>query len=660
MGAVTEHETGRGRNLGRCVALMLSVHAILCVWIGLRTCPNRTEVAHMAATLYSWRSLRFDVYNVNPPLTRMLTALPVALCNPRCDWDRCRHHDRPESEMGDAFLAANDSVTVRWCFVFARWALIPWLILGGYAGFRLTCDMFGQPAALIFLTLWCFSPFLLSWEATICPDGVAAAMGLLAVHTFHQWLRGPTWARVTLPGICLGALPLTKLTWILAFGIWPLIWAVWSTAVLLERGDRRSIRFPPLRQLAIILAIALFVVNLGYLFDGTGRSLGDHKFSSRLFSVGPVDETRQSGIGNRFEKTWFAEIPSPFPTDFLRGIDAQRLDFELGMSSYLLGKWADHGWWYYYLYALAVKVPLGTWGLIVLASATTVLGHGYNASWRSEMVVLVPGLALLFFVSSQTGFSVHTRYVIPALPFLLVWTSKVGRAFEHCATWKGRVLAVSVVGLTVLSVMSSLWTYPHYLAYFNESIGGPRNGGKHLLGSNVDWGQDLFYLARWLRCHPDVSLDGLAYNGSYPPSLAGIADTPYPPISTRRGVLDSSLAGDGAGPRPGWYALSVNFLYARNPQYRYFLRFDPAAMAGYSIYVYCITLEDANRVRREMGMPVLPEGSIDAQLAQSPDRFALSLGTMCQIQSCARPNRCGNFPSRIWPALRTAQRAATE
>ena len=53
---------------------------------------------------------------------------------------------------------------------------------------------------------------------------------------------------------------------------------------------------------------------------------------------------------------------------------------------------------------------------------------------------------------------------------------------------------------------------------------------------------------------------------------------------------------------PGWYALSVNEIYSRDRQYRYFLNFQPAAMAGYSIYIYHITLDEANRVRREMGL----------------------------------------------------------
>lgn len=58
---------------------------------------------------------------------------------------------------------------------------------------------------------------------------------------------------------------------------------------------------------------------------------------------------------------------------------------------------------------------------------------------------------------------------------------------------------------------------------------------------------------------------------------------------------------------PGWYAVSVNEVFWRSRQYRYFLRFEPVAMAGYSIYIYHITVDDANRVRREVGLPEVGE-----------------------------------------------------
>ncbi len=62
-------------------------------------------------------------------------------------------------------------------------------------------------------------------------------------------------------------------------------------------------------------------------------------------------------------------------------------------------------------------------------------------------------------------------------------------------------------------VTSSLWIYPHSLSYFNESIGGPLNGPEHLLGSAVDWGQDLRYLAQLQEELPSDAFIGLESKG---------------------------------------------------------------------------------------------------------------------------------------------------
>ena len=40
--------------------------------------------------------------------------------------------------------------------------------------------------------------------------------------------------------------------------------------------------------------------------------------------------------------------------------------------------------------------------------------------------------------------------------------------------------------------------HPHYLAYFNEPAGGPRDGYRRLVDSSLDWGQDLTGLSDWM------------------------------------------------------------------------------------------------------------------------------------------------------------------
>jgi hypothetical protein len=602
-------------------------------------CPNKTEVGHMAAAVYFWKTLRFDVFHVNPPMTRIVSGLPIILCDPKYNWD-CyspRPQDRSEWALGRAFLNANSHVKNRRCCVLARWSLIPFLLLGGYFGWRLCHEIYGDSAGIIFLVMWCFSPLILAWGATICPDAVAASLGIVAIYAFYRWLHKPGWMQTGIAGVCLGLLPLTKLTWTTAFGIWPMMWLFWIVPVYLESAEKRPGPHPSFLRLAAVLAVGLYTLNTGYLFDGTFRPLGKYVFTSQLFRGKEVPEKQKTSVTkNRFVETWLGATPVPLPAEFVQGIDTQRLDFERGLPSYLRGEWADHGWWYYYLYALAIKEPLGTWCLAALAVVVTILDRGYSASWRDEMIVLLPFGVILVFVSSQTGFSVHSRYIIPALPFLYVWTSKVARVFEVRPFTRQRLVMATMVVLMLVWLMgSSLAVYPHSLSYFNElatvlptpadasypkptgrrdenhsilslitdMIGtDPRNGPRHLLDSNVDWGQDLFYLEDWCESHPEAHPIKVAYFGSYPLDRSQIESAGRPPIGLEKGQLDGQTDEATLGPVPGWYALSVNEVFGRSQQYRYFLHFRPVAMAGYSICIYHITVEEANRVRGEMGL----------------------------------------------------------
>jgi hypothetical protein len=408
-------------------------------------------------------------------------------------------------------------------------------------------------------------------------------------------------------GLVLGLAQLCKFT-LLVF--YPLLLALWVVYRLPER--KTMTRQDWLRQgkmVLLLLLLSVYVINCGYLFEGTFTRLKEFRFQTTLLTGSSALEDIPPDGANRFAGTWLGELPVPLPANFVQGIDRQRYDFERGLPSYLCGQWADHGWWYYYLAALAIKLPLGTWCLVGLSLAATIAGpRPSSASWRDEIVVLVPGLVLLILVSSQTGFSVHSRYAIPLLPFLFIWTSKAGRLFEvRPSARKSPRLATAVAAALAWSITSSLWAYPHSLSYFNELVGGPKHGAEHLLNSNIDWGQDLFHLKHWLDEHPEVSLDGLAYFGSYPAILAGIPETPFPPRGPAIPPSDPDAAGDELGPRPAWYAVSVNHLYDRSAKYRYFLRFKPVDMSGYSIYIYHITLDTANRVRRELGLRELAE-----------------------------------------------------
>lgn len=609
-----EAQPARGRTVGRGAAVcgLLALHAVLAAWMAWRNSPAVDETAHLVAGISYWQYGVFDMYKVNPPLVKLLAAAPLVVCRPETEWTLGEDlTSRPEYTSAERFLARNGARTY-WYVTLARWACIPLSLVGGWACCRWAGALYGDRAGIMALVLWCFSPNVLAWASCVTMDLGAAAVGVLAGYCYWHWLSGPTPARAVAAGIALGLAELTKFTWIVLFAQWPLLWLVWEFS-----GRRKSGRRQRLGHQAVILLVALNLVNLGYLFEGSFQPLGEYTFVSETLAGGDSPVAGGRG-GNRFAGSLLGDLPLPVPESYVAGIDRQKFDFEEGMWSYLGGEWKHGGWWYYYLYAAAVKVPLGTWLLGLMALAATCWsaacarfrsdgpeqtgGSTYSSGWRDELTLLLPAAVVFGLVSSQTGFTSHFRYVVPCLPFAFVWISKLARSVELHHYW----LAIPAGLALAWSVGSSLSVYPYSLSYFNEVAGGPMGGHRHLLDSNIDWGQDRLRLKDWHDSHPEAR-PLFVYVRGHTPRFDGL-DYPTPPTGPgSKAVSDFSAAEISyLAPKPGWYAVSVEHLHERHGRYSYFLEhFQPAARSGYSIYIYHITVDEANRARREMGLPEL-------------------------------------------------------
>jgi hypothetical protein len=94
------------------------------------------------------------------------------------------------------------------------------------------------------------------------------------------------------------------------------------------------------------------------------------------------------------------------------------------------------------------------------------------------------------------------------------------------------------------TAVSTLRAYPHQLAYFNEAAGGPENGWRHLLHSNLDWGQDLWLVKKWMK---ELQL--------LPSEVTLRSHFPYPAA----GLIANPKDGDKAFVK--WEILSANLVF---------------------------------------------------------------------------------------------------
>ena len=138
-------------------------------------------------------------------------------------------------------------------------------------------------------------------------------------------------------------------------------------------------------QLGMIFILGVYLLNAGYGFDGSFKRLGEYPFVSNTLGGEAAPEV--AGGRNRFVGTWLGALPVPVPRNYLEGIDVQKHDFESHFNSYLRGEWRKQGWWYYYLYALTIKLPLGVWVLALLAAYLGLTRRGYGAAWRDELTL---------------------------------------------------------------------------------------------------------------------------------------------------------------------------------------------------------------------------------------------------------------------------------
>jgi hypothetical protein len=595
----------RSPNIGVNVLLgvILTVHAILLANAAVRDSPTFNEPAHLVAGVSYWKFGRFDVYKVNPPLVRLIGAAPVVMAGCSTDWTS--FHDepgaRPEMDLGHDFCKAN-GMRLLWLTTLARCSIIPFSILGAYVCFCWGRALYGVPSGFVAVILWSFCPNILGHGHLLTCDVAATALSVTACFAFWNWLKRPSWWSTFISGLFLGLAELTKTTLVVFYPLWPILWLMYRWP------GRKNLKLQDwLRESAMLLsrvALAVFVINCGYAFEDSFRRLRDYDFVSRSFA-GTEQFAESLGGGNRFSKSWLGSIPVPLPANYLLGIDLQRRDFEqYGGDAFIGGSWSNNGWWYYYLYALSLKVPLGTLAILIIAS-TARLWTNVTARPIDELYLLSPAIAILALVSSQTEINEHMRYVLPVFPFFFIWAGRIATPLTKIRLRQlnlqritSRIpLPLTMGGVALCwSIISSMMTYPHSMSYFNEIAGGPMAGREHLVHSNVDWGQDLLYLKGWLADHPEVAPLHLAYFGGFDPSNIGIDYVA--PIHIKRKTKESY-----AEFPPGWYAISVNFLqgleqdapnghggtfHVTREMFRPFRQLKPTAMAGYSISIFHI------------------------------------------------------------------------
>jgi hypothetical protein len=472
--------------------------------------PTIDEFAHVPAGYAHAAAGRFDVHSKNPPLAKLLLALPgvvgggVAVPAP---------HENPFAwgpwHYGRRFMDANGA---RYFDVFfrARAVAVAATLAAAALVFAWGRALFGARAAAVATALFLLCPTLLAHGHLATLDAVTMLAMLASAYAVRGAVLRPSLARWAAAGVVWGLALLCKFTALLLL-------PAYAALALAARGRewRRGAG-----DLAALALTALLLVNAGMAFRGSGDALGGFRFGS--------------DFARGLQGALPAWLPVPLPRDYLRGFDAVQRDVEHGeFPAYLRGEWSQDGWWYYEAVALWVKTPEPVLALLL---ACPFFVSRARLPRRELAALLAPLAAVGLAMTGLNRLNIGLRYLLPIFPFLFL-------AIGACFARSGRAPAF-VAGLAVAySAATALAVHPAHLAYFNLLSGGPANGHRWLLDSNLDWGQDLYRLPAELAARGVREPVKLLYFGHVDPRLYGIDSVRLPP-----------------GPAVGVVAVSVTYL----------------------------------------------------------------------------------------------------
>jgi 4-amino-4-deoxy-L-arabinose transferase-like glycosyltransferase len=517
------------------LALLLALFAARLLHTAAEKSLTMDEPGYIGAGLYLWRSGDYHysrVLQFHPPLTFHLASLPLlfldtgdAASQPRVARALLeRGEPSPEvlrlaGRLPFVLLACWGAAL---CFLFAR-------------------EVAGDAAGLLAAFLFTFSPSFLAHGALAHSDITVSVLSLQALYALWRYERSPTALRLCGCGVALGlalAAKLSATVLVAAFGL-ELLRVAWRRGTPFEAPSRAARLARAAASLAALLALAIGVLWLAY-----GGSFA--------WSADPTGR--------------FPELPLP---GYLRSFLFVDRANALPRPYYFLGALHTGGDAAFMPLAFATKEPLGL--LALVAAALLSLRHRRD---RLSGFLAIPVALYLLILVVWLDVPLGYRYALPLLALICVFTAT--QLAPLAAGWPRR----AALAACALLAVESLSIHPHYLAFFNAAAGGPAQGHRLFLDSNLDWGQDVPTLARELaaRGNPPVQLALFAVED---PAHYGVRGTPLRGCAPAAGFVAIS-----ASVRMGLYAPRNYFARPKPDCYAWLDAFEPVARPGWSIFLY--------------------------------------------------------------------------
>ena len=485
------------------------------------------EPATLVVSYYFLKDTDTKMSILHPPLGYILAGFPLLFLDIATPYPYQECTDIGYFQCGQhiMFKSVNDPEKIG---IYGRFPFIVLSLLFGLLLFLFSRELYGAKAGFFSLLLYAFSPAILAYNTLANATFTDLLVTFFAFNTVYLlWkllIQGYTKTRLALIGISLGLALASKFTAILLI---PIIMILFSVKIFQESNRKKALK-KHLINFGIILLIGSVVLHSTYFFsfDSIADSIPKRNLD---FVDSLIQKNFAEGSFNRKMADFLVyglKIPMP---EYFSGFAAQYLiESSKNKEGYLNGKIYDGGKWYYFFEVLLIKTPIPLLIFIAISLFFTVKTTKNlvrsNKYFKSPVIFeqLCIFLPIIFFfgIFIPINFNLGLRHILPIIPFMFLFASQITKI--RLRDRFHNVFRIFVGLLLLWYIIPALFIMPHYIAYFNEFVGGPENGHKYLLSSNLDQGQDLKKLHNYLETN-NIGKIKLSYHGSFDPSYYNIS-----------------------------------------------------------------------------------------------------------------------------------------
>ncbi|EKD46472.1 MAG: hypothetical protein ACD_67C00226G0002 [uncultured bacterium] len=572
------------------------------------------EIAHIPAGFTYIQEQDMRLNPEHPPLLKDLIGLPLVFLNLNFDknndfWtgeNLPRIWDDGQWWAGKHLLygAGNDADKILF------WSRLPIIIISILLGlflFKWGKEIAGTLGGLFVLVLYAFDPNILGHNHYVTTDIGIAAFLTFFFYYFLRFIKDPSWKNVIVGGIFLGLLNLVKFSSLMAYPILGLVLLSYPLVKKLSHDEhghnekflRAKTFFSYLGKGIVALAVSMVVVWIVYFFNtyNMPKEIIDRQIG---FSF-PLADPNILSLKTNQTLTFLNSSAVLRPmSEYALGVAMVFKRVAGGNGAYFLGDVSSDASAIYFPLVFVIKETIPLLALLTFSIIFTFwqILKTFGKSLKSKTIgksmmrfaqvgvvqYTLLGFILLYSLLSITGnLNIGLRHLFPIMPLIYLLITKKVFDFlknKHIATKNQIQVIFSVLILWIILI--PFFSYPNYVSYFNETIGGSENGYKYVTDSNTDWGQDLERLKDFLELNPQIEKINVDYFGGGNPEY----------------YLGNKYASWWDNKRPieaGWYAISANSLQVsiydkvnKTPEtnYAWTKELTPITMIGNSILIY--------------------------------------------------------------------------